>query len=115
MTTLKCYGYSDDSAYIEYDDCSYSGDCFKRIAVAKLTAHDGEALVTFVYMGTWSVGIAQTDEDVPLPEWAKNARFGVHEDSGYSVELILDVPDDTKITWGTAAGACESIEWEAEE
>lgn len=46
----------------------------------------------------WSIGFCQLDEDIPIPEWAKNIRMDTAE-YGYSVRMCLEVPDDVQIIW----------------
>ena len=107
MTTkLRFYGYSDDVAYCEYiksnGQSSYKdAGAYDRTVIASLTSESGSCLVVMRYApdnfaGTWAVGIAQTDEDIDLPEWAKHPVFDNEE---YTVTMELEVPDDTQIKW----------------
>lgn len=99
--TLKFWGESDDL----FELSGTKGDepdeigCFGARNTAVLVS-DGDAglIVVAVYApgsgkkqpGCWSIGICQTDEDKPLPEWPMTWGIGGR---GYSVELTLEVPD----------------------
>lgn len=106
MKRLQFYGYSDDVAYcniINEDGSDYYKDvgCFERTAIATLKAESGSCLVIMRYApddfaGTWAIGIAQTDEDIDLPEWARHPVFGNEE---YTVTMELEVPDDIEVHW----------------
>lgn len=99
---LLCYGYSDDEVVIEkitesgrsFTDCG----CFEKPCFAKITNGKEGLFVAFNYIGTWAVGIAQLDEDIPIPEWGVHPTVEV--EGGYSVGLVMyEVPDDVTITW----------------
>ena len=108
MGAIRCYGYSDDTAIIEG---SVSSDkyCFNKgdSNIVNATAHikdsNGEGCkVVFAYAGTWAIGIAQFDDEEPIPPRVSSATFvqGQDMDScGHSVVLNMDIPDDAKITW----------------
>ena len=105
MKKLQCYGYSDDSAYIKVinTDGSYycpSDDCFDRPAFAEISNGKEGIIVSFNYVGTWAIGIAQIDEGVPIPEWAEHPFIQMMDDGAYTVCLELEnVPDDITIKW----------------
>lgn len=44
--------------------------------------------------GCWAIGVGQVKEETPLPAWPTS--FTQHE-RGYSVELTIQVPDDTEL------------------
>lgn len=102
---LVCYGYSDDVAIIEkyrndgsktYTDC----DCFNRPCYAEVTNSIEGIILAFNYVGTWAVGIAQIDEDVPIPEWGQHPYIQMMDEGGYTVAFELEgVPDDVTIKW----------------
>ena len=81
---------SDTAAWIIEDFGQQGLQVVGIYAGASDAAHEG---------GVWSVGIAQLDEDVPLPDWP--IKFSVHE-RAYSVALEIEIPDSAKIR---AAGA----------
>lgn len=108
MTTIQCYGYSDDSAYIKVigSDGNYycpSDDCYDRPAFAEISNGKEGIIVSFNYVGTWAIGIAQIDEGVPIPKWAEHPFIQMYDDDGpecYTVCLeIENVPDDITIKW----------------
>ena len=102
---LVCYGYSDDTAIIDihhndgtesYSDCG----CFNRPCYAEVTNSIEGIILAFNYVGTWAVGIAQIDEDVPIPEWAQHPYIQMRGDGDYTVAFELTgVPDDVTIKW----------------
>ena len=102
---LVCYGYSDDVAIIDiyrndyiksHSDCG----CFNRPCYAEVTNGTEGIILAFNYVGTWAVGIAQLDEEVPIPDWAQHPYIQMRDDVDYTVALILeDVPDDVNIKW----------------
>lgn len=104
--TFKCYGYSDDSAYINYD----SEDCFGRIAIADVGNEKEGILMTFAYVGTWVVGIGPRDEDLPIPDWAKHPEYTAKD---YTAVVSFEAPIDTKVTWKRFD--FENCRWEASE
>ena len=106
MKRLKFYGYSDDVAYCEYtNENGQTGykdvGCYDRTAIALLKSESGSCYVIAKYApdevaGVWAIGMAQSDEDIDLPEWAKRPIFGTE---GYTVTMELEVPDDIQIEW----------------
>jgi hypothetical protein len=48
----------------------------------------------WAYAACWVVGIGQSDEDEPLPDWPIEFTTGAPS-RGYSVVLNIEVPDDT--------------------
>ena len=96
MRTLKFSGHSDD--VFQYYDSDGGGDeAYGSPAVFKLTHKDYSVLVVGYYnprdaCGCWSVGLCQTDEDLPIPPWSP--RFDAE---GYSTVLYLNVPDSVKV------------------
>ena len=105
---LVCYGYSDDVAIIEiyrndgtgtrsyYSDCG----CFNRPCYAEVTNSIEGIILAFNYVGTWAVGIAQLDEEIPIPDWAQNPYIQMKEEGDYTVALeLIGVPDDVTIKW----------------
>ena len=102
---LLCYGYSDDTAIIDilrndgtksYSDC----DCYNKPCYAEVTNGIEGIILAFNYVGTWAVGIAQLDEEVPIPDWAQHPHIQMKEEGDYTVGLELTgVPDDVEIKW----------------
>lgn len=93
--TLQFYGASDDLFEVEGAIREEIG-CFDKPGVYHLKASEGELLVVALYLdsGCWSIGLSQVDENVPVPTWP--VSYGMHE-SGYSVLLTMEVPDDTQL------------------
>lgn len=109
---LECYGYSDDTAVIHQmmneesfsnseDGYNFSLPSLHRPAFAEVKDKDGNGvIISFCYVGTWAIGIAPLDENINIPEWARNPKMRLYEDCDYSVCMELDeVPDDVKIKW----------------
>jgi hypothetical protein len=99
--TLKFYGSSDDSFCVEgggHDD--EIDNCANGQTMAfNVRAGDGSCYVTGQYApdciaGVWTIGLAQEDEDKPLPPWPM--RFEVAE-RAYSTMLVIDAPDDVEV------------------
>ena len=72
--------------------------------VAKVTDKDGKGLYIIwsysekVKNGCWCIGIQQLDEDIPIPDWARDINVTMSE-RGYSVVYELNVPDDVTVEW----------------
>lgn len=108
MKELRFSGYSDDVAYchryIDGKDAGYNDiGAFDRTAIAKVGNDKEGCYVVMRYApndvaGTWAIGISQLDEGIDLPEWARHPTFDNEED-GYTVILILEVPDDVDMKW----------------
>lgn len=94
---LKFYGASDDLFEVEGAIREEIG-CFDKPGVYHLKSAEGEILVVAHYgignAAAWSVGLCQVDEGVPVPAWP--VTYSMHE-SGYSVLLTMEVPDDTHL------------------
>lgn len=94
---LKFYGASDDLFEVEGAIREEIG-CFDKPGVYHLKSAEGEILVVAHYgignAAAWSVGLCQVDEGVPVPAWP--VTYSMHE-SGYSVLLTMEVPDDTRL------------------
>lgn len=95
--TLQFYGASDDCFEIT-GAIREEIYCISEPGVYHLRSTEGEVLVVAHYgvgnAACWSVGLCQVDEDVPVPAWP--VTFTMHE-HGYSVLLIMEVPDDTHL------------------
>lgn len=92
MKSLRFYGASDDLIEVEGDvpgADEYPGEA-TSFTVAGL-----QVGVRYFTNGVWGIILAQVDEDVPIT--AQDLRFSVHE-SGYSMQLDMDVPDDAYVT-----------------
>ena len=94
MKTASFYGASDDLIEIagvpgadEFNICKDG----PYIATFNL---GGKVRIHAFYDGCWSFAVGQVDEDIPLPDWP--IRITQHE-KGYSTQLEIDVPDDTKV------------------
>jgi len=98
MKAIKFYGSSDDLIEVEgeIDGCDEYGQFGEKLKdYFTVQSESGAAKIYPIYDGCWSFAIGQTDESIPLPEW--DIRVGNEHD--YSTYLMLDVPDDAKITW----------------
>jgi len=95
--TLQFYGASDDLFECEGAITEEIG-CFSAPGTYHLKSADGELLVIALYgvgnIACWTIGACQVDEGVPIPAWP--VTYSTHE-SGYSVLLTLEVPDDTRL------------------
>ena len=99
MKKMIIYGSSDDCRIIggDFSEEEYSD-------VAKVTDKDGKGLYIIwsysekVRNGCWCIGIQQLDEDVPIPDWARDVKVTMAK-RGYSVVYELNVPDDIIIEW----------------
>lgn len=101
--TLRFEGYSDDNFIYTVDgkghgDYGYDNCAQERPIGFRVASSEGQMVVVGDYfqvpLGTWSVGVAQVDEDEPIPDWP--VRFvNAH---GYSVGLEIVVPDDATVT-----------------
>lgn len=105
MRKLRIYGYSDDLVYVDYfegpqmqegepDEINYphGGDP----ALLKITHGHVEGLLVvanYEKTSTWSVGIAQVAEQVPIPDWPVSF-VNVHP---YSVGLELVLPTGARV------------------
>ena len=99
LKTLRIYGASDDLVEIEgaVDAEINTGEpCAIQIG-------DRSGLCTLVVMAygdmgeaVWTAKVAPLDEDIPMHE----VRLGLHS-SGYSVLVEIDVPQGTRIRWGS--------------
>lgn len=96
MQTAVFYGASDD--LIEIDGVK-GGDEFgandlaegRGVSILGKFILGGKMMIYAIYDGCWHFSIGPADEDVPLPNWP--IRYSL-EESGYSVRLEIDVPDD---------------------
>lgn len=97
VAVLKFAGSSDDTFGNTTNRNAYdSDDCGSlKPFQYKLTDPDGNGMYIIGQYAvnnassTWMVGIAQLDEDVPLPPWTMKWGVGGR---GYSVELEVHVP-----------------------
>lgn len=103
MRQLRFYGSSDDLFEARASDgwAEEQGGFETTMAYFVASPRDGGRMfVTAEYApkatngACWAIGVSQVDEDVPLPDWPM--RFETHE-SGYSVVLVIDAPDDTQV------------------
>ena len=93
--------------YGSSDDCRIIGGDFHEeeyCDVAKVTDSDGDGIyVIWAYSekvnnGCWCIGFQQLDEDIPIPDWARDVKVTMAK-RGYSVEYELNVPDDVIVEW----------------
>ncbi|HAU5648028.1 hypothetical protein [Serratia nevei] len=93
--TLNFYGASDDLFEVEGAIREEIG-CFNELGIYHLKSAEGEVLVVATYTdeGCWAIGLCQVGEDVPVPAWP--VSYSMHE-RGYSVQLTMEVPDDTQL------------------
>ena len=99
MKKMVIYGSSDDCRIIG-GDFSEEEYC----DVAKVTDSEGNGFFIIwsysekVRNGCWCIGIQQLDEDIPIPDWARDIKVTMAK-RGYSVEYELNVPDDVTVEW----------------
>ena len=99
MQTAIFYGASDD--LIEIDGIK-GADEFgidpiaegKKADLSQSFSIGGKLKVYAIYDGCWHFSIGQMAEGILIPDWP--IRFSAHE-SGYSVQLEIDVPDDVSV------------------
>ena len=101
MRTLAFFGHSDDTACWtwlvdgeEEGGDSHDDSASHTVRAWRVEAGPDRVDVVMSYApgpgAVWSVGLAPADEDVPIPQWAQSPKF---ETRGYSVWMILEVPD----------------------
>jgi len=99
---ITIYGASDD--LVEVDGCKGADEFCTDNWSADLVAPDDSQMSLWCWYtlgGTWAVGIAQTDEDHPLPAWPitiTQAPAMNPDNPGYSVLLHIDAPEDVRLT-----------------
>ena len=93
--TLKFYGASDDLFEVE-GAIREEIYCYHKPGIYHLKSAEGEVLVmaTYTEEGCWAIGLCQIEEDAPVPSWP--VTYSMHE-RGYSVQLTMEVPDDTQL------------------
>lgn len=94
MKTLIMYGASDD--LIEFEGIP-GADGFPAYSDSDLKDSfivGGVLKIYAIYDGCWHFSIGPVDEDILLPEWP--IRYKMHE-NGYSVQIEIDVPDNTAL------------------
>lgn len=96
MLTITVSGASDD--LVEFE--GHISDEFTVLPndhwTGDLVAPNGEQLrVHAHYDGCWSVGVGQTDEDIPLPPWSLS--LAQHRSTDYSTALTIEAPDGTEL------------------
>lgn len=98
---LRFYGGSDDMFELE-GDISEEIDCPSAPGIYHLKSAEGEMLVVAHYLrnGCWSIGIAQVDEEIPVPKWPVSYSLA----HTYSVMLTIEVPDDIHLVTGEDDG-----------
>ena len=108
---LQFYGYSDDSAYctiIQADGqpSHQSIDCYERVATFRVEDPNGEGFTVSLFYSpdksaTWTVGMGQLDDGIPIPEWAERPFIQLYDPHAYTVCLEFEnVPEGTKVTGG---------------
>jgi len=100
MKTLVVYGSSDNiitATGIPGGNEFYSSNPNNNNAIQAALSVGGKVVILALYWnGVWSFSISQIDENVPLPaDWA--IRLAPHR-NGYSMEVQMDVPDDTALS-----------------
>lgn len=100
MKTVKFYGASDDLVEIEgikgEDEFYFHPTCESEKGIGLSQAFlvgsgAGGLKVYAIYDGCWHFSIGPIDEDIEMPQWP--IRYSLYE-SGYSVLLEIDVPDN---------------------
>jgi hypothetical protein len=95
--TVTFYGSSDDNfCYSDpLSQCDEIG-CFCKLGCAIIKSPStGEGLAVigaYVLNGTWSMGVAQLDEDAALPQWKIDFTW-----EGYTTMIHIDVPLDVTV------------------
>jgi hypothetical protein len=98
---ITIYGASDD--LIEVAGCEGADEFNNDDWSADLIAPDDSQMSVWCWYtlgGTWAVGVAQTDEEHPLPAWpiAITQAPAMNPDNpGYSVLLSIDAPEGTRL------------------
>lgn len=100
MSQVRIYGASDD--LIEFDGGIYDEVNILPIGGewhGELRAGTGRLLVWARYAndGMWMLGISQVGDAIPLPDWPIMIRSAQGDESGYSVTLVIDAPDDVEM------------------
>ncbi|OHV42221.1 hypothetical protein BBK14_11410 [Parafrankia soli] len=100
---ITFYGASDDLVEVSgcpgADEFNHYGNQPWR---GDLIAPDGVAMrVHLAFDGCWHVGVGQTDEGLPLPQWPLSFTSGPDESRqyapSYSAVLVVDAPDGTRM------------------
>lgn len=109
---LKFYGHSDDLFEAEINGEPVAEiDCYRAVAAYKVADDSGALIVAGIYSpgdmrtGTWLVGVAPLDEDVPLPSWP----IEVGSDR-YTTTLTIEAPDTANILILRSGANWEPIE-----
>lgn len=98
---ITIYGASDD--LVEVAGCKGADEFNSDHWSADLVAPDDSQMSVWCWYtlgGTWAVGISQTDEDHPLPEWPVSITQQAPMDPeapGYSALLTIDAPEGTRL------------------
>lgn len=99
--TITIYGASDD--LVEVAGCDGADEFSSDDWSAGLFAPDGSGMRVYCRYeshGCWSAGVAQVDEEHPLPGWPvtiTQAPAMNPDNPGYSALLTVDAPDGTSL------------------
>lgn len=105
MTTLKFYGYSDDT-FGEYGVTNQDVDnCASQKPIQCVVNCEGKRMMVVGqysaasrYNGCWLVGATKVEEEDELPDWP--VRVCQSGDVPYSTCLEIDLPsDDFSLEW----------------
>lgn len=112
MAEIRIHGASDDVIVVEgcdgADEFNVYGDGKSPLMWrGDLIAPGGDALQIHAICndnGCWSLAIGQPHDSSPLPEWP--LRIRQHTNIDYSVLLIIDAPEGTRLDniWPTQGG-----------
>lgn len=105
MTEIRLSGGSDD--LIEYSIITAEGTVEEEEGwlgkgpwqvMLRDEASGGELIATAEYSdgGVWWLGVRQTDDEHPIPDWPISIRQ--HPETPYSAELVMVCPDGTEFT-----------------
>ena len=95
---LTFTGYSDD-VFLLYVNSNPSGqiDSFDRRVIFLIKSNNEQLLVIGEYISdVWMIGVAQVNEDTPLPNWT--ISIIQNPECGYSPLLEINCPDDVVIS-----------------
>lgn len=96
---IRIYGASDDLVEVEgatrEEFSAYGDDRWLGV----LASPSGEQLLLtaeYTGRGTWAIGVAPVDEDIPMPSWP--ISVGQAMENRYSAMLTITVPDGVTLT-----------------
>ena len=103
MKLLKFSGRSDDSFQCIFEEATSGDEAYliDNIHAFLVRADNGAGLYVcgtyapkVIAVTCWVVGVAQLDEDVPIPCWT--IRYE-NSTTGYSPVLVIEAPNDVEV------------------